>query len=184
MSILRVLLVGFGFLAIVLAIALPVLLRRSERLSGFAAGTGARVIASDVGIAPAILVRDPARGLVGKPDYLLEIGERGTQRLVPLELKPRRRSRRLYESDRLQLGVYLLGLRSSFGDGAAAFGYVRYASEDFLVELTPALESKVLATAESIRSGRAAPVVHRSHNSAARCRACAVRHRCDESLAD
>jgi CRISPR/Cas system-associated exonuclease Cas4 (RecB family) len=101
---------------------------------------------------------------------------------VPIEVKPTRRSRRLYESDRLQLGVYLLGLRAMAGEGAADFGYVRYSAATFEVRLTSALEREIRAAVGAIGMGRDHRVVHRSHNMPARCRACAVRPYCDEFL--
>lgn len=44
------------------------------------------VIASDTGIVPAMLLRDPILGLRGKPDYVLEAHGGGPHSLVPLEL--------------------------------------------------------------------------------------------------
>jgi CRISPR/Cas system-associated exonuclease Cas4 (RecB family) len=180
----RVALILIAVLAAACAIAMPLVLRRARTLTGFDSGRGLRILASDVGVGSAMTIRDPRHGLVGRPDYVLESEEADGRRLVPLELKPRRRSSRLYDSDRLQLGVYLVALRGAFGARAAGFGYVRYTDRQFRVELTPSLEKEVLAVADRIRAARTSPVVHRSHASAARCRACSVRDHCDESLAD
>jgi CRISPR-associated exonuclease Cas4 len=159
-----------------------------SRRTGFrlGRGRGSTVAASDTGTAPAVLVRDPVIGLRGRPDYLLtEEADRAgeVRRTFPLELKPRRRSRRLYESDALQLGVYLLALRATYGSHAAPYGYVRYADETFRVALTPALETRIRRIVLAIRSGRVADALHRSHNVPDRCAGCAVRHTCDERLA-
>ena len=143
----------------------------------------ARIVASDTGVVPPQLLRDPRLGLYGKPDYILAQGAGDGRRLIPMELKPRRRASRLYESDEIQLGVYLLTARATYGRQAADFGFVRYAAKTFRVELTAALERRVLAVAASIRAGRTAPLIHRSHNVPARCAGCAMRHNCTESLA-
>jgi CRISPR/Cas system-associated exonuclease Cas4 (RecB family) len=121
--------------------------------------------------------------LRGKPDYLLPTRIDGHERLVPVEVKPSRRSRRLYDSDRMQLGAYLLALRATAREEAATFGVVRYATESFHVELTAELEADVRSIVLAIRTGRALSRMHRSHHSVARCRSCAVRHACDEALA-
>jgi CRISPR/Cas system-associated exonuclease Cas4 (RecB family) len=102
---------------------------------------------------------------------------------VPIEVKPSRRSRRLYESDAVQLGAYLVALRATYGERAARHGEVRYASASFRVELTGALEARVREVIAAVRAGRSASVVHRSHEVPARCANCPVRERCDERLA-
>lgn len=140
-------------------------------------------MASDTGIRPPVVLRDPVLGIVGVPDYIIEVDVDGQRELAPVEVKPNRRSSRLFESDRLQLGAYLLGLRAVVGDRAAPLGYVRYQSAHFTVRLTRDLELEVARTVTAIRRGWSAAVMHRSHNSVGRCRGCAVRAVCDESLA-
>lgn len=83
----------------------------------------------------------------------------------------------------MQLGAYLVALRATYGERAAGHGYVRYASETFRVELTEQLETRLRAIVAAVRAGRAAPVVHRSHDVAARCANCPVRERREERLA-
>ena len=140
------------------------------------------MLASDTTARPPVLLRDPTLGVVGVPDYVTELDVDGQRMLAPVEIKPKRRSSKLYESDRLQLGVYLLGLRAVAGERAAPIGYVRYQSANFTVKLTPELELEIERAVTAIRRGRCALVVHRSHNSAARCRGCAVRRLCEEAL--
>lgn len=153
---------------------------RSSR--GFPGLTDARIVASDTGVVPPRTARDPKLGLFGKPDYVLVEGTGTERRLIPVEVKPRRRAKRLYESDEIQLGVYLIVMRATYGHEAADFGFVQYAAATFRVELTPALEHRVMEVANAIRAGRSAPVVHRSHDVPARCAGCAMRPNCDESL--
>ena len=160
-------------------------LRRTTGLPTSPSGATPEVVASDTGAAASVLLRDPTLGLRGRPDYLIE--ERapgGDTVLVPIEVKPSRRSARLYETDEVQLGAYLLLVRATYGaDRAASYGYVRYAARTFRVELNAALEARVQAIVAAVRGGRSAAVVHRSHDVPARCRNCPVREACDERLA-
>ena len=184
MSLWRLLILLLASAAALVAVAIPVVLAAIRRRTGFAFGGSARtvVIASDVGTERSVLLRDPALGIRGKPDYLLESEVGGRKFLVPLEVKPTRRSRRLYDSDRVQIGAYLLALRGTFPDRASEAGYVRYADQTFGVRLTPELEREVERIAAAVRRGRLAHVLHRSHDIPARCRACPVRLQCDEAL--
>jgi CRISPR-associated exonuclease Cas4 len=137
-------------------------------------GTGVRV--GEVSVEP--LLVDEARRLRGRPDYLVR--ERGG--LVPIELKPLRRSTVLYESDRMQIGAYLLMVRATYPREFAGYGRVRYRDVEFTVTLDPALEARCLALAERVRAARGAGVVHRTHDIAGKCGACAHRAACGESL--
>lgn len=180
--------IGFLIIALaagLLAIALPLLLKWLERRTGFAYRRSelSTIVASDTGVVPPFLLRDPALGIRGKPDYVLELGVGRQRRLVPVEVKPTRRSTRLYHTDRVQLGAYLIGLRGSVGDRAASFGYVRYSSDTFQVALTSELENEVRRIVEAIRRGRESATMRRNHASAARCIACGIRSNCNESLA-
>src|SRR5665213_2823259 len=150
---------------------------RSVLGASWSSGSG-RVVASDTGIAPPQTLHDPANELRGRPDYLVAQRFGHAVRIVPVEIKPQRRSRRLYESDAVQLGVYILAARATYGARAATFGYVRYARTEFRVELTPSLEQRVLKIARAIRANRRATVVHRSHAIPARCAGCPMRNHC------
>jgi hypothetical protein len=155
--------------------------RRTTGVAPVLAG-GTKILASDTGAAPALMLRDPALGVCGKPDYVLDESIAGRRHLIPLELKPTRRGRRVYSSDAVQLGTYLLLLRSLDPDRAAPFGYVRYATGTFRVDLTDRLEWRVREIVAAIRSGRRAAVVHRSHTIRAKCAHCGLRPHCDEAL--
>ena len=162
--------------------ALWALTRHRDR-GGSRAASSTTVVASDTGVAPVMMLRDPEIGLRGKPDYVLRELHGDRQLLVALELKPSRRNNRVYESDAVQIAAYTLMLRAEYGNQAATFGYMRYPSGTVRVELKPALEARVAEIARAIRRDRRAAVVHRSHHNAARCVNCAMRSSCDERLA-
>jgi len=184
MLVARIVLFAFAGCAVLCAATIPLLLRRLREQTGFANDTSgnSQIVASDTGAGSTLIVRDEDVGVMGKPDYVVQEQIDGRQRLVPIEVKPTRRSRRLYDSDRLQLGVYLLGLRAMAGEGAADFGYVRYSAMTFEVRLTSTLEREIRAAVKAIGLGQRTRVMHRSHNSPARCHACAVRQYCDEAM--
>ena len=174
-------------LAIISAIAAAVglvILSWYRRTTGFSPTlySGAVVVASDTGAAPTYVLRDPLLGLCGKPDYLLEETIDGSRQLIPLEIKPTRGGRSVFDSDAVQLGAYLLLLRSLHESRAASFGYVRYATGTFRVDLTHQLEMRVREIVGAIRAGRQAADIHRSHNIPARCENCSVRAHCNEAL--
>ena len=84
------------------------LVRRAERQTGFSlttATSSVNMVGSDTGAPPGMLVREPTLGLRGRPEYVLEYGAPNERRLYPLEVKPTRRSQRVYESDELQVGA-------------------------------------------------------------------------------
>ena len=186
MPLLRIVSIGLAIAAVLLALALPALLSLLRRRTGFNFGVNSMstVVASDVGAEETILMRDEILGISGKPDYLLETDAGGRRVLVPLEVKPTRRSERLYDSDRVQIGAYLVVLRATFPSRASRIGYVRYATQTFEVVLTPELQREVQRLVAAVRRGRNANVIHRSHNIRARCRACPVRQSCNEALPD
>jgi CRISPR-associated exonuclease Cas4 len=138
------------------------------------------VVASDVGVEAATTLRDPTLQIYGRPDYLVR--ERGRGRVYPVELKPSRAATALYDSDALQLAAYMLLAEQHYGAAFAGYGIVRYRSAEFRVPLTAELRERCVAAAAAVRAARRAATVHRDHERAAKCRACAVRSACDERL--
>ena len=138
------------------------------------------VAAGDLGRSAVLepLLVDEARRLRGRPDYLLH----HRKGLIPVELKPLRTSKTLYESDRLQIATYLMLVRAANPDASVPYGIMRYRDTTFRVYLTEELEARCLAVADQVRAARAAAVVHRTHNVSAKCAACAHRTACGESL--
>jgi hypothetical protein len=109
------------------------------------------------------------------PDYVLRAVWEGRDQLVALALKPGRRDSRVFENDALQVAVYALLLRVTYGDEAAPFGYLRTKSQTVRVELTARLAHRVEEIVRSIRRGRLEARVHRSHTVPARSARCGVR---------
>ena len=186
MSFTRLVLLSLTAIALLAAVAIPVLLAILARRTGFTftVNADASLIASDVGVGASVLLRHELLGLCGKPDYILEREVGGRRVLIPVEVKPKRRSNRLYDSDRVQIGAYLVALRDTMPDRASRTGYVRYAGRTFEVVLTPDLEREIEELVAAVRRGRGASGMHRSHNVRARCRTCSVREHCDESLSE
>jgi CRISPR/Cas system-associated exonuclease Cas4 (RecB family) len=149
-----------------------------SRVTGVRFGAG--VVGSDVGICSPLWLSDPGLELHGRPDLLLR--EPGSRRVYPVEVKPTRDSPTLYQSDTLQLAAYMILTESTYGDLFAGYGIVRYRSAEFRVMLSPELRRQCLEAAEGVRAARGSARVHRSHQVAAKCRACAVRTECGEAL--
>lgn len=123
---------------------------------------------------------DAQRQLYGSPDYVSEESIGGDLRLVPIEAKPTRRSRVLYESDELQALVYWLLVRATWPDQVAPYARVTYAPGfgPFEVEPTPERLRRLDAKLAKIRHERTAKHVARDHRQPARCGACAVATAC------
>jgi CRISPR-associated exonuclease Cas4 len=116
-------------------------------------------------------------GLAGKPDYLLE--ERG--QIIPVEVKPSRRSSEPRPADVLQLLAYCLLVEETWA--RPRYGLLHYATGTFRVDYTDSARTHLLGRIAEVRAARSAPTMHRSHNEPGRCAACAYRTVCDESLA-
>ncbi len=162
---------AFLAVAAVLAVASMYLYRRF--------GITGRVVASDSGVSRATpVLRSERYGLSGRPDYLIE--ERG--RVVPVEVKPRRRSATPWPRDVLQLAAYCLLVEDQLGE-PVPYGVVRYRDGEVRVDYTPELREALLELLDEMREARETDEVHRSHEEPPRCAACSYRDACDESLA-
>ena len=168
----------------VLAIAIVVLLLRTSRFLSQKTGLSSEavVIASDTGQQRVQRLWDKETGLCGQPDYVVKEMVGGHELLVPSEIKPTRKSQRLYEADEMQLVVYMILLKAVYGAQFGGYGYVVYENNRFKIELTSERVERCLRYAEEIRRARKASVVHRNHQIAGRCRSCSMRGRCDEAL--
>lgn len=137
-----------------------------------------RIVASDMGYGTHIerpLVA-PRYGLVGKPDYVLR--QRG--RLIPVEVKPTRRATKPYTSDIMQLAAYCLLVEETYRP--PPYGLLRYASDTFHIDYTPALRQQLLTLMDEIRAAKKRGECHRSHSNPRRCQHCQFFDRCDDAI--
>ena len=156
--------------AVVLALASVLFFRRF--------GIAGRVVASDSGVArPTRVLRSPRYGLSGKPDYLVE--ERG--RIVPVELKPTRRSARPWLRDVVQLAAYCLLLEETEPQ-FAGYGYLRYAGRTFRIDFTDSLRAELLRTLAALRADLSTVDVDPNHTDAGRCARCPLVPACGKAI--
>jgi CRISPR-associated exonuclease Cas4 len=133
-------------------------------------GVAGRVVASDSGVSRATPVLRSARyRLSGKPDYLVEEGGF----VVPVEVKPRRRSTTPWVRDVVQLAAYCL-LVEEVEPRFGGYGYLRYAGRTFRIDFTDALRAELLRTLAALRADRTAADVEPSHNDPGRCVRCSL----------
>jgi CRISPR/Cas system-associated exonuclease Cas4 (RecB family) len=149
----------------------------ARRQSQMPAGT--RIIATDAGSEKGPYLVDHSAGIAGRPDYIIREGTH----LVALETKPKRRSNRLYESDRLQAIAYGMLLQHAEPRHAAPYARVSYADRSFVVPIDDRARTECLRAATEIRRNRMSSDVPRNHSSAARCRGCDFRTSCAQALA-
>lgn len=116
-------------------------------------------------------------GLVGRPDYLINV--RG--QTVPVEVKPGRRAGRPYESDLMQLAAYCVLVEETSGV-APPYGLLRYAEHTFRLDYTEQLRDEVLAMLDEMRAGLDDVDCERSHDDAHRCLGCGFFEQCDQAL--
>ncbi len=118
-----------------------------------------------------------ARGLTGKPDYLVE--DRGQR--IPVEVKSGRAPRQPYDTHIYQLAAYCMLVEDTYGV-RPRHGLIRYADRTFAVDYTGELEAEVTAILNAMRADTEAKELRRSHEAPERCRGCGYRPVCDQSL--
>ena len=168
-----------ALILLILAILIWLLAQRARRATGLPAGM---VMYTDMHAQGWSRVEKPlfssALQLTGKPDYLV----RGSQGIIPVEVKsgpapaggPR-------EGHIYQLAAYCALVAETY-EQRPAYGLIQYADQTLAVDYTPALEAELLDLLAEIRADAEADEVDRSHESAARCRACGFREVCDQAL--
>ena len=176
-----------GWLAVVVGLFDVTLLAGGWWLQRRSGLPRARVVATDTGAGRPLTEPLFSRqyGLAGRPDYVIE--ERG--RIIPVEVKPSRRSPQPQPSDVLQLLAYCLLVEETWQ--RPPYGLLRYATGTFRIDYTPAARALLLdriAEVRTARTGRdpaarSAQGLPRSHDDPARCAACGFRAQCDQSLA-
>lgn len=116
-------------------------------------------------------------GLVGKPDYLIEL--RG--HIIPVEVKPGRRALRPYESDLMQLAAYCVLVEEVEG-AAPPYGLLRYAEQTFRLDYSERMRAEVLALLDEMRAALADADCDRSHDDVRRCLGCGFYEQCAQAL--
>ncbi len=116
-------------------------------------------------------------GLTGKPDYLVQSGDQ----IIPVEVKSGRTPEAPYDSHIFQVASYCLLVERTYGK-RPAYGIIHYPRRDYAVDYTAELESALLDQLAEMRRDETRTDVPRSHESAARCRACGFRGICGQSL--
>lgn len=138
---------------------------------------------ADRGVAPGCQRPATAANRTGWQRASARIRYRARRRVVPVEVKPTRRGTRLHESDEMQLVVYLLLTAAEYGERAASYGYVRYQSQTFRVQLTRDRKRRCLELRNGVVATRAKGNAERSHREPGRCARCSFRDVCGQNLA-
>jgi CRISPR-associated exonuclease Cas4 len=153
---------------------------RQQKAAGLPAG---RVIYADTSRWAAVEapLYDSVLGLTGKPDYLVETGEKETDSIIPVEVKSRHSGQAPYDSHIFQLAAYCLLVERQLGR-RPPYGILKYPDQVFSIEFTPALETALRSTLDAMRSVDQRKGVARSHDSPPRCARCGYRGVCDQNL--
>jgi CRISPR-associated exonuclease Cas4 len=165
-----------ALLLIFFALILFSLARRTRQASGLPGGT---VIYADTrGWGPVEkALYDPALGLTGKPDYLVEQGDQ----IIPVEVKSTRVNQAPYDSHIYQLAAYCHLVETTF-EKRPAYGILHYPNRTYRIDYTPELESDLIDLMIEMRDKERKKEVHRSHQSPQRCHRCGHRELCDQKL--
>lgn len=116
-------------------------------------------------------------GLTGKPDYIIE--RRGA--LIPVEVKPSRRSPVPYESDLMQLAAYCVLIEET-QDQPPPYGLLRYAEHTFRLDYTPQLREDIIELITEMRDALLDADCERSHDDVRRCAGCGFFAICEDAL--
>ena len=149
---------------------------RQRRASGVPAG---RIIYSDTNRWGKVEkpLYDPASGLTGKPDYLVEENDA----LIPVEVKSSRAPSLPHDSHVYQLAAYCLLVERTYGK-RPPYGILRYRDHTFSIDYTPQLEQELEQLLNAIRAQERRGEASRSHNDEARCARCGYRAICNQRL--
>ncbi len=120
---------------------------------------------------------DPVLSLVGRPDYLVEQGDR----VIPVEVKSSRITDAPYDAHIYQLAAYCLLVQRLMGK-RPPYGILHYPNRTLAIDYTSQLEASLLALLEEMRTQDRHKEVARSHDSGARCQSCGYRSICDQRL--
>jgi CRISPR-associated exonuclease Cas4 len=118
-------------------------------------------------------------GLIGKPDYLVQVTEKGRTFTIPVEVKSAKRPVAPHAGHILQLGAYCLLVEEAY-QRTPPYGLLHYADATFRIPFTTELRQEVMRAAEALRRDQQASQVLRSHKDVGRCRACGYQHGCGD----
>ncbi|HEY58675.1 MAG TPA: Dna2/Cas4 domain-containing protein [Anaerolineae bacterium] len=165
-----------GLALAVLALVLLALARQGLRRAGLPDG---RVLYEDVGMRRTLSepLYDPALGLAGRPDYLVEQG----RALIPVEVKSGRTPTAPYENHRWQALAYCL-LVEQVLHRPAPYALIRYPHATYQVAFTPEAKTALLDLLAEMRRAEMNQRFDRSHQDPTRCRGCGFRDLCDQRL--
>lgn len=122
-------------------------------------------------------------GLVGKPDYLVEVSGAGKRLVVPLEVKSRKRPPIPDPGHLLQLATYCLLVEDIYGQ-RPPHGYLRYADMTVKIDFARRLPRCRAHECRRHPQGAQRQNVTRSHQDARRCQRCGYLDSCGaEALA-
>lgn len=157
------------------------LLRQGQRAyetSGLPTG---QIIYSDTGAWQTVekVLVNREHGLVGKPDYLVQVTEKGRTFTIPVEVKSAKRPSTPHAGHLLQLGAYCLLVEAVY-QRTPPYGILHYADATLRIPFDQQLRRAVLTAAEQIRQDQQANNVQRSHDEPSRCRACGYQQQCGE----
>jgi CRISPR-associated exonuclease Cas4 len=171
--------IGMSWFVALLALAL-ILWLIASRLRQRSGLPGGEVVYSDTGAWGR--VEQPLFSaelqLTGKPDYVVREGGA----VVPVEVKSGRApAQGAYAAHLYQLAAYCALVTEAYGQ-RPRYGLIKYADKLLKIPYTAQLEAELRDLLAAMREDAGADDVERSHDSAARCRACGFREVCDERL--
>ena len=170
----------FSIVLLIVGVLLLLIARRDRRATGLPTG---EIVYTDTGAWEEVEKPLFSRryGVVGRPDYLVQVKEGGRTVTIPVEVKSRQRPPSTPDNHILQLATYCLLVEDTTKQ-RPPYGLLHYADATLKIAFTDALRREVLATADAIRAARTADDVHRQHDDPARCRGCGYRHACGEEI--
>jgi CRISPR-associated exonuclease Cas4 len=122
------------------------------------------------------MLRSERYGLLGRPDYILEV-EGG---MVPVEMKSGRTPRGPLFSHILQVGAYCLMLQE---EGAkVSHGILKYGDIEHEIEFDQELKDLVISKVAEMRELQSTGEAHRNHHRPGKCHSCSRREMCPERL--
>lgn len=117
-------------------------------------------------------------GLVGKPDYIVEI----SSKYIPVEAKSGK-AHRPYGNHVLQLATYCLLIEEIYKQ-TVPFGILTYSGgQQFKIPFAAVLREEVIKTLSEMRMQLASKSAKRNHDVPAKCKFCPFRKFCNQRIA-